>query len=41
MSAASDDAYAGNRGIKPVTVVSAPGGTGVVRLPVVGGQAVS
>lgn len=35
--AASDDAYLGNRGIKPVTVVSAPGDTGVLRLPVVGG----
>lgn len=35
--AASDDAYVGNRGIKPVTVVSAPGDTGVLRLPVVGG----
>ncbi|MBD0841643.1 CocE/NonD family hydrolase [Streptomyces sp. TRM68416] len=35
--AASDDAYFGNRGIKPVTVVSAPEDTGVLRLPVVGG----
>ncbi|MER6737988.1 CocE/NonD family hydrolase [Streptomyces puniciscabiei] len=35
--AASDDAYFGNRGIKPVTVVSAPGDTGVLRLPVAGG----
>nr|WP_231905706.1 CocE/NonD family hydrolase [Streptomyces davaonensis] len=35
--AASDDAYFGNRGIKPVTVVSAPGDTGVLELPVVGG----
>ncbi|WP_435851088.1 CocE/NonD family hydrolase [Streptomyces tibetensis] len=34
--AASDDAYFGNRGIKPVTVVSGPGDTGVLRLPVVG-----
>jgi putative CocE/NonD family hydrolase len=34
--AASDDAYFGNRGIKPVTVVSAPGDTGVLQLPVVG-----
>ncbi|MER6119499.1 CocE/NonD family hydrolase [Streptomyces sp. NPDC001743] len=34
--AASDDAYVGNRGIKPVTVVSAPGDTGVLELPVVG-----
>lgn len=33
--AASDDAYVGNRGVKPVTVVSAPGDTGVVELPVV------
>jgi putative CocE/NonD family hydrolase len=35
--AASDDAYFGNRGVKPVTVVSAPDGTGVLRLPVTGG----
>ncbi|WAZ25151.1 CocE/NonD family hydrolase [Streptomyces cinnabarinus] len=35
--AASDDSYFGNRGIKPVTVVSAPGDTGVLQLPVVGG----
>ncbi|WP_375138034.1 CocE/NonD family hydrolase [Streptomyces sp. Act143] len=35
--AASDDAYFGNRGIKPVTVVSAPGDTGVLELPVAGG----
>ncbi|MFR0356165.1 CocE/NonD family hydrolase [Streptomyces sediminimaris] len=35
--AASDDAYFGNRGIKPVTVVSAPGDTGTLRLPVLGG----
>ncbi|MGW6544011.1 CocE/NonD family hydrolase [Streptomyces massasporeus] len=34
--AASDDAYFGNRGIKPVTVVSAPRDTGVLRLPVAG-----
>lgn len=34
--AASDSAYFGNRGIKPVTVVSAPGDTGVLELPVVG-----
>ncbi|MES5818925.1 CocE/NonD family hydrolase [Streptomyces sp. RG80] len=34
--AASDDAYFGNRGIKPVTVVSAPQDTGVLELPVVG-----
>lgn len=33
--AASDGAYFGNRGIKPVTVVSAPGDTGVLQLPVV------
>ncbi|MEU6811412.1 CocE/NonD family hydrolase [Streptomyces sp. NPDC046831] len=33
--AGSDDAYVGNRGIKPVTVVSAPGDTGVLQLPVV------
>ncbi|MFI6417142.1 CocE/NonD family hydrolase [Streptomyces sp. NPDC050842] len=33
--AASDTAYFGNRGIKPVTVVSAPGDTGVLELPVV------
>lgn len=35
--AASDSAYFGNRGIKPVTVVSAPGDTGVLELPVVDG----
>ncbi|MFJ8616451.1 CocE/NonD family hydrolase [Streptomyces clavifer] len=34
--AASDTAYFGNRGIKPVTVVSAPQDTGVLELPVVG-----
>ncbi|MFJ3669200.1 CocE/NonD family hydrolase [Streptomyces sp. NPDC090106] len=34
--AASDDAYFGNRGVKPVTVVSAPGRTGVLELPVTG-----
>ncbi|WP_037858180.1 CocE/NonD family hydrolase [Streptomyces sp. NRRL S-340] len=33
--AASDDAYFGNRGVKPVTVVSSPEDTGVLRLPVV------
>ncbi|MFJ9175289.1 CocE/NonD family hydrolase [Streptomyces sp. NPDC102360] len=33
--AASDDAYGGNKGIKPVTVTSAPDDTGTVRLPVV------
>ncbi|WP_138894885.1 CocE/NonD family hydrolase [Streptomyces chryseus] len=36
--AASDDAYYGNRGIKPVTVTSAPGDTGVLELPVVRGS---
>ncbi|WP_328500945.1 CocE/NonD family hydrolase [Streptomyces sp. NBC_00457] len=36
--AASDDAYFGNRGIKPVTVVSAPHDTGVLELPVAGGS---
>lgn len=35
--AASDDAYFGNRGIKPVTVVSTPDDTGVLELPVLGG----
>ncbi|MDF2263991.1 CocE/NonD family hydrolase [Streptomyces coacervatus] len=35
--AASDDAYFGNRGIKRVTVVSAPGDAGVLELPVLGG----
>ncbi|MDX2742351.1 MULTISPECIES: CocE/NonD family hydrolase [Streptomyces] len=34
--AASDTAYFGNRGIKPVTVVSAPQDTGVLELPAVG-----
>ncbi len=34
--AASDDAYFGNRGIKPVTVISGPRNTGVLRLPVAG-----
>ncbi|MGW1816082.1 CocE/NonD family hydrolase [Streptomyces sp. NPDC002125] len=34
--AASDSAYFGNRGIKPVTVVSAPQDTGVLELPVAG-----
>ncbi|WP_372352522.1 CocE/NonD family hydrolase [Streptomyces sp. KL116D] len=33
--AASDDAYGGNRGIRPVTVTSAPEDTGTVELPVV------
>ncbi|MGX1880688.1 CocE/NonD family hydrolase [Streptomyces sp. NPDC055287] len=36
--AASDDAYYGNRGIKPVTVTSAPEDTGVLELPVVRGS---
>ncbi|MFG2770894.1 CocE/NonD family hydrolase [Streptomyces sp. NPDC048350] len=36
--AASDDAYSGNRGIKPVTVTAAPDDTGVLELPVVKGQ---
>ncbi|WP_329125303.1 CocE/NonD family hydrolase [Streptomyces sp. NBC_01465] len=36
--AASDDAYVGNKGIKPVTVVSAPGSTGALELPVVSGS---
>ncbi|MFD5794335.1 CocE/NonD family hydrolase [Streptomyces diastatochromogenes] len=35
--AASDDAYFGNRGIKPVTVVSTPDDTGVLELPVLAG----
>ncbi|MER6995681.1 CocE/NonD family hydrolase [Streptomyces sp. NPDC000410] len=35
--AGSDSAYFGNRGIKPVTVTSAPGDTGVLELPVVRG----
>ncbi|MFF1450101.1 CocE/NonD family hydrolase [Streptomyces sp. NPDC058274] len=34
--AASDDAYFGNRGVKPVTVSSTSEDTGVLRLPVVG-----
>ncbi|MCQ4208443.1 CocE/NonD family hydrolase [Streptomyces longispororuber] len=33
--AASDDAYGGNKGIRPVTVTSAPEDTGTVELPVV------
>jgi putative CocE/NonD family hydrolase len=33
--AASDDAYGGNKGVKPVTVTSAPEDTGTVELPVV------
>jgi predicted acyl esterase len=36
--AASDSAYFGNRGIKPVTVVSSPQDTGVLELPVVAGR---
>ncbi|MFG2287223.1 CocE/NonD family hydrolase [Streptomyces sp. NPDC048595] len=35
--AASDDAYAGNRGEKPVTVTSTPEDTGVLELPVTRG----
>ncbi|MFF0792953.1 CocE/NonD family hydrolase [Streptomyces spiralis] len=35
--AASDDAYFGNRGVKPVTVAASAGNTGVLRLPVVAG----
>ncbi|MFI2779694.1 CocE/NonD family hydrolase [Streptomyces sp. ALB3] len=34
--AGSDTAYFGNRGVKPVTVVSAPQDTGVLELPVAG-----
>ncbi|MFJ3083769.1 CocE/NonD family hydrolase [Streptomyces halstedii] len=34
--AGSDTAYFGNRGPRPVTVVSAPGDTGVLELPVTG-----
>lgn len=36
--AASDTAYYGNRGIKPVTVTSAPGDTGTLELPLAGGS---
>ncbi|MFE5589521.1 CocE/NonD family hydrolase [Streptomyces sp. NPDC056549] len=36
--AASDTAYSGNRGIKPVTVVSAPESTGTLSLPLVEGR---
>ncbi|MGW0550412.1 alpha/beta fold hydrolase [Streptomyces altiplanensis] len=36
--AASDDAYYGNRGVKPVTVTSAPEDTGVLELPVTRGS---
>ncbi|MFE6688615.1 alpha/beta fold hydrolase [Streptomyces sp. NPDC057743] len=35
--AASDSAYVGNRGVKRVTVTSAPGDTGVLELPVAQG----
>jgi putative CocE/NonD family hydrolase len=35
--AASDDAYYGNRGVKPVTITAAPEDTGVLELPVVRG----
>lgn len=35
--AASDDAYTGNHGVKPVTVSAAPGDTGVLELPVIRG----
>ncbi|MFI5806861.1 CocE/NonD family hydrolase [Streptomyces sp. NPDC051561] len=35
--AASDDAYYGNRGVKPVTITAAPQDTGVLELPVVKG----
>nr|AAT34971.1 ABC transporter [Streptomyces tubercidicus] len=35
--AASDDAYAGNRGVKPVTVSSTPAEAGVLELPVTQG----
>lgn len=34
--AASDSAYFGNRGIKPVIVTSAPEDTGTLELPIVG-----
>ncbi|MGW8376927.1 CocE/NonD family hydrolase [Streptomyces sp. ODS28] len=36
--AASDGAYGGNRGIKPVTVTSSPGHTGFLEMPVTGGR---
>ncbi|MER5963915.1 CocE/NonD family hydrolase [Streptomyces sp. NPDC002057] len=36
--AGSDTAYSGNRGIKPVTVVSAPDSTGTLELPLVQGR---
>ncbi|WP_445025595.1 CocE/NonD family hydrolase [Streptomyces sp. SAS_270] len=34
--AASDDAYFGNKGVKPVTITSSPKDTGVLELPVAG-----
>ncbi|MFE9763852.1 CocE/NonD family hydrolase [Streptomyces sp. NPDC005808] len=34
--AASDDAYFGNKGVKPVTITNSPRHTGVLELPVVG-----
>ncbi|MEU9699472.1 CocE/NonD family hydrolase [Streptomyces sp. NPDC047981] len=36
--AASDDAYAGNRGVKPVIVTAAPEDTGTLELPLVKGR---
>ncbi|MFI8519656.1 CocE/NonD family hydrolase [Streptomyces sp. NPDC085481] len=36
--AASDTAYSGNRGVKPVTVTSAPEDTGTLELPLVQGR---
>ncbi|MFJ2936981.1 CocE/NonD family hydrolase [Streptomyces sp. NPDC087219] len=36
--AGSDTAYSGNRGIKPVTVVSAPGNPGTLELPLIQGR---
>ncbi|MGW4159793.1 CocE/NonD family hydrolase [Streptomyces sp. NPDC004788] len=36
--AASDTAYSGNRGVKPVTVTSAPEDTGTLELPLVAGR---
>lgn len=35
--AASDDAYTGNRGVRPVTISATPGNTGVLELPVTRG----
>lgn len=35
--AASDTAYSGNRGVKPVTVASTPDDTGTLELPLVQG----